>query len=162
MHRTNGDSFPQMAALAEEYQVRGLVVMVFKSDAENQRNSIPSKEQMQKTAGFIRNYKGPVELEAEDCFSQMRALMGQRFFGNRNRGLGRGCGAGSDGVSVQNCDYGRGYPLQSFGQRRSGYNPFHGGTFHRRTWHFYGQEISGFVGIHLRGREELPYGGKEF
>ncbi len=44
MHRTNGDSFPQMAALTEEYQVRGLVVMVFKSDAENQRNSIPSKE----------------------------------------------------------------------------------------------------------------------
>ncbi len=100
MHRTNADSFPQMVALAEEYGVRGLVVMVFKPDAENQRNSIPSKEQMRKTADFIRNYKGPVELEAEDCFSQMRALLGQRFFGNRNRGLGRGCGAGSDGVSV--------------------------------------------------------------
>lgn len=100
MHRTNADSFPRMVTLAEEYRVRGLVVMVFKPDAENQRNSIPSKEQLRRTADFIRNYKGPVRLEAEDCFSQMRALLGQRFFGNVNRGLGRGCGAGSDGVSV--------------------------------------------------------------
>lgn len=100
MHHTNADFFPQMVTLAEEYQVQELVLMVFKPDAENQRKSIPSKEQLRKTADFIRNYKGPVKLVAEDCFSQMRALLGQRFFGNINRGLGRGCGAGRDGVSV--------------------------------------------------------------
>lgn len=100
MHRTNADTLPRMAALAKKYRARGLVVMVFKPDAENQRNSIPSKEQLKRTADFIRRYKGPVKLEAEDCFSQMRALVGRRFSGNDNRGLGRGCGAGRDGVSV--------------------------------------------------------------
>lgn len=100
MHRTNADFFPQMVTLAEAYQVQELVLMVFKPDAENQRKSIPSQEQLRKTADFIRKYQGPVELTAEDCFSQMRALLGQRFFGNINRGLGKGCGAGRDGVSV--------------------------------------------------------------
>lgn len=100
MHRNNADSLPQMTELAEKYNVRELVVMVFKPDSQNQRKSVPTKEQLLKTARFMKDYRGPVELVAEDCFSQMRMLLGRSFIGNRNRGLGRGCGAGRDGVSV--------------------------------------------------------------
>ena len=49
---------------------------------------------------FIRNYKGKVILEIEECFSQLRAVNGERFFFNQNIGLSRGCGAGRDGFSI--------------------------------------------------------------
>ncbi len=100
MHSTNADDFENMVALAETYHVAEIAVMVFKPDALHQLPSVPSREQMKRVAQFIKRYQGPIHLEAEECFSQMRAMVGKRFFGNLNRGVERGCGAGRDGISI--------------------------------------------------------------
>lgn len=100
MHNSNADDFEELVKLAEEYNVSEVDVMVFKPDARNQRNTLPTLEQMRNTAAFIKQYKGQVKIEAEPCFSQMRALLGERFFVNLNRGIQKGCGAGRDGISV--------------------------------------------------------------
>ncbi len=100
MHSFNADDFEQMIRLAEEYQVSTLVVMVFKPDASNQLLSVPSKEQILQVAGLIKKYQGPVSIEIEECFSQMRAVVGERFFINKNVGIEKGCGAGRDGISI--------------------------------------------------------------
>ena len=104
MHASNADDFEEMIALAERYEVKELVVMVFKPDAAHQLADVPDREQMLKVAAAIKNYRKQegrrLSIEAEECFSQMRALLGERFLINLNRGVEKGCGAGRDGVSV--------------------------------------------------------------
>lgn len=100
MHSLNAEDFPQMLALAEEYHVSRLVVMAFKPDAAHQLSSVPDGEQIRKIAGWIKKYKGRVGIEVEECFSPLRALLGERFLINKNRGIDKGCGAGRDGISV--------------------------------------------------------------
>jgi pyrroloquinoline quinone biosynthesis protein E len=74
--------------------------MVFKPDASHQRKSVPSKEQIVRAAKLIKGYKGKVSIEVESCFSQLRALVLNSYFMNRNVGIERGCGAGRDAVSI--------------------------------------------------------------
>ena len=100
MHSYNADDFPEYVKLAETYRVSKIAVMAFKPDASHQLISFPSREQMEKVAAFIKGYRGPVHLEAEECFSQMRALVGRSFLMNKNTGISRGCGAGRDGFSI--------------------------------------------------------------
>lgn len=100
MHECNADDFPEMLKLAEKYGVSHLVVMAFKPDSSHQLRSYPSAEQMYTVADQIRNYKGPVTVGAETCFSQMNALVRRTFFGSLNLGVFRGCGAGRNGISV--------------------------------------------------------------
>lgn len=100
MHSFNADDFPAVLALAEQYGVQELVVLVFKPDADHALPSLPGESQVRELARWIRAYTGPVKIQAEPCFSQLRALLGQRFLTNLNRGISRGCGAGRDGISV--------------------------------------------------------------
>lgn len=100
MHDSNADTLEEMIALAEQYQVLSLRVMVFKPDASHQRKSVPSKEQLVRAAKLIKGYKGTVSIEIESCFSQLRALVLNSYFLNRNVGIERGCGAGRDAVSI--------------------------------------------------------------
>ena len=100
VHDSNADLLPEMLRLAEDYKVHGLMVMAFKPDSQNSLPSLPSREQMQALARQIRDYSGPLDLCIESCYSSLRALVGQSFFGNRNRGPFRGCGAGRDSFSV--------------------------------------------------------------
>lgn len=100
MHSFNADDFPAMVKLAEDYGVGKLVVLVFKPNSDYELPSVPDARQVQEVAKFIRGYRGPVKLSAENCFSQLRALLGQGFLGNINRGITRGCGAGREGISV--------------------------------------------------------------
>ena len=100
MHRCNADDLGAMIELAERYEVKALVLLAFKPDAAHQLNSFPSAEQLRAAARVIKAYKGPVSVTAEPCFSQLRALVGKRFFVNLNTGVSRGCGAGRDGISV--------------------------------------------------------------
>ena len=100
MHGCNAQDFTEMIRLAEEYEVKQLVVMVFKPDAAHQLPNVPNEEQMRSVAKQIKSYKGPIEIVVEECFSQMKALVGERFFVNLNRGIDRGCGAGRDGISI--------------------------------------------------------------
>lgn len=100
MHDSNADTLQDMIALCERYQVRSLCVMVFKPDASHQRKSVPSEEQFVRAAKLIKGYKGNVSIEIESCFSQLRALVLNSYFMNRNVGIERGCGAGRDAVSI--------------------------------------------------------------
>ena len=100
MHNSNADSLPDMLALAERYHVGTLMVMAFKPDSSHALPSLPTREQMHRTAELIRNYHGPVKIGVEACFSPMRALTCQSFFGNQNVGVLKGCGAGRDAISV--------------------------------------------------------------
>lgn len=100
MHSCNAGDFSKMIELAEKYGVRELVVMVFKPDASHRLPEVPDEAQLRSVADTIRAYKGKADIVAEECFSQMRALLGEKFFGNLNRGISRGCGAGRDGISV--------------------------------------------------------------
>lgn len=100
MHSFNASDFKDMLLLAEKYHAAGIVVMVFKPDADWQRPSMPSAEQILEIAKYIKEYKGPVRIEVEECFSQLRAILGKRFFVNLNQGISRGCGAGRDGISI--------------------------------------------------------------
>ena len=100
MHSNNAEDMQEMFRLAEKYHVADFAVMVFKPDASYQRPSIPSGEQILRAAKQIKGYSGPLHIHVEECFSQLRAVMGQRFFFNMNRGISRGCGAGRDGISI--------------------------------------------------------------
>lgn len=100
MHSHNAADFEGMMKLSEEYKVRALVVMVFKPDSSHQLPSVPDRKQLCRVADRIRKYKGVVEIEVEECFSQLRAILGERYLTNLNRGPCRGCGAGRDGISV--------------------------------------------------------------
>ncbi len=100
MHDNNADTLEDMISLAEQYQTRALCVMVFKPDASHQRRSMPSREQIIRAAKLIKGYKGKISIEVESCFSQLLALVRNSYLLNRNVGIGRGCGAGRDAVSI--------------------------------------------------------------
>lgn len=100
MHSHNTADFPNLIRLAETYGAAAVAVMVFKPDAAYQRKSMPCPEQIRWMAELIRKYQGPIEIVVESCFSQLRALLGDSYFVNPNRGIAKGCGAGRDGISV--------------------------------------------------------------
>lgn len=100
MHSFNADDFSNIIMLAERLEVFAIDVMMFKPDKNHQLPSVPTKAQLLSVAKIIKQYKGKVLIETEPCFSQMRALVGERFFFNQNVGISRGCGAGRDGMSV--------------------------------------------------------------
>lgn len=100
MHSYNADNFSEMLKLAEKYSVKNLAVLVFKPDSKHQLNSMPTFDQMRSLAAFIKTYDGPVNIQVENCFSPMKALLGQKALFNTNIGIAKGCGAGRDGISV--------------------------------------------------------------
>ena len=100
MHSHNADDLENMIALCERHAVKGLVILAFKPDSAHELNSYPTETQLRDAAKTVRKYKGSLEIEAEPCFSQLRALIKNGFLLNTNRGVSRGCGAGRDGISV--------------------------------------------------------------
>jgi pyrroloquinoline quinone biosynthesis protein E len=100
-HRHNVEDFPALIALAERCGVKTVVVMAFKPDSRHELPSLPSREQLMFLADFIKKYPaGPLKIGIESCFSPLRALVGQKFFVNLNRGIDKGCQAGRDSLSV--------------------------------------------------------------
>lgn len=101
MHRSNADLFPEMIALAEQYQVTAISIIAPKPTAAHELKTYPTAEQMYQVADQIKRYKGSVQLFVESCFSPMLALVGRnKFWGNTNRGPYKGCGAGRFSLSV--------------------------------------------------------------
>ena len=98
---TCDNDLSDMISLCERYQVKLLAILAFKPDSAYEWERFPSAAQMEEAARQIKAYRGPVEVGAESCFSQMRALLGRSALaGNLNRGIRRGCCAGRDQVSV--------------------------------------------------------------
>ena len=100
MHQSNADYLPEMVELGEKYQIKELVIMVFKPDSEHERKGLPTLAQLKAAAKIVKNHQGKIKVSVESCFTQLRVLLGERFWGNVNRGIDKGCGAGRDGISV--------------------------------------------------------------
>lgn len=100
MHSNNADDFENMVILAESYEVDEVVVMVFKPDSNNQIKSLPTYQQMLNVSKIIKQKDKKVKIIVEECFSQMKALINQTFFINKNVGVQKGCGALRDGISI--------------------------------------------------------------
>lgn len=101
MHRDTADLLDGMVALANEYQVEILVVMVPKPTAAHELDTYPTRGQIERVAQMVKRQPGGVRLTVETCFSQMLAIIGQnRFWGNLNVGRELGCTAGRTSLSV--------------------------------------------------------------
>lgn len=99
----NVADFPQMLALARKYGVKGVVVLETKPDARGQITAPMNRQQLNQLAAHLKNAAKKGEqpyIELEPCFSPLKALMGKSFFGNRNSGVNRGCGAGRSGAAL--------------------------------------------------------------
>ena len=102
-HSFNIDDFANVARLCAHYGVRVLTVLVFKPDSANKLESLPDKEQLKKLAKEITSLKKELpdlSIEAESCYSPLRAFMSQTFWGNSNVGIQKGCAAGRDAASL--------------------------------------------------------------
>lgn len=99
-HKSNIEDFPNVVALCKEYGVQKLVIIGFKPDSSHSLASAPTDDQLLQLADFIRHHDGTPNILVESCFSPLRAVTSQKFFGNINRGITKGCGAGRDGISV--------------------------------------------------------------
>ena len=102
-HQSNIEDFENMAKLCLRLGVKELVVMAFKPDSSHSMASAPSKESFLKLAQEIKRLQQELpglNIEAEGCYSPLRAFLGQKFFLNHNTGVSKGCGAGRDGASL--------------------------------------------------------------
>ncbi len=100
---SNIDDFPNMIKLCRQYNVPELIVIGFKPDSDYTLRLAPQKDQTKQLADMIKAFgrsDEPPTIGVESCYSQLKAVLGRRFFGNVNIGLHRGCGAGRDGMSV--------------------------------------------------------------
>jgi len=101
--RSNIEDFTNVAALCAKSGVKNLVVMAFKPDALHSMKSAPVREQLLELAQNITRLQEELfdlRIEVENCYSPLRALLGQRFLLNLNTGISKGCGAGRDGASL--------------------------------------------------------------
>ena len=69
----NAHDLPEMIALCEHYQVKQLDLLAFKPDSTHEWDRFPSAAQMEEAARQIKAYRGPGEVVAEPCLSQMKA-----------------------------------------------------------------------------------------
>ena len=100
VHSVNAADLPSMAALGESLGVRGIALLALKPDSSHALNAYPTACQLRSLARFIKDYRGPLVLATEPCFSPLLALLGEGFFLNRNAGIERGCTAGRDMIAV--------------------------------------------------------------
>ena len=102
-HRSNVGDFANVAAICAQLGIKKLVVIGFKPDSSHSLAGAPEEEQVLTLAQEIRRLRKELPdltIEVESCYSPLRALLGQRFFGNLNVGMSKGCGAGRDGASL--------------------------------------------------------------
>lgn len=102
MHRHTADTIEEMYEIAKEYYAKALVVLTPKPDATNQLNTFPTRDQLTYTADYIKhNQNGDTKIVVECCFSPLLALIGHnKLWGNLNRGIYKGCGAGRTVLNV--------------------------------------------------------------
>lgn len=102
MHRQTADYLPDMIDLAERYCVKCLVILMPKPDAHHELTSLPTVEQMEMAVDYAKRHKNTAtSVGIENCFSQLLALYCRNpFWGNLNRGVDKGCGAGINALNV--------------------------------------------------------------
>lgn len=101
MHQDAVEYLDEMVNLAERYGVYGIVIIEPRPSASGFMKSYPTSEQIRKVANRIRNNHSNVELIVQHCFSPLLALCSEnKLWGNRNRGVYKGCTAGICSMTV--------------------------------------------------------------
>ena len=101
MQDFNTDDFRNVVAIAEEYNVRNLVVLGLKPTSKKELEHYPTKEQIQEVAENICTYTGKVHIRVEPCFSSLNALLKERSNElSIHSPIYKGCLAGQGIVSV--------------------------------------------------------------
>lgn len=100
MHRDTSDYLPEMIQLAQEYDVKAIVIMSPKPTSRHELDTVPTKEQMERVAHLVKTTRKGFLL-VESCFSPLLAMVSEsKFLGNLNIGIFKGCGAGWRTLSV--------------------------------------------------------------
>ena len=101
MHRCTADCFVEMIELAEQYGVKGILIIGPKPSSKGDTSFQPSLHQMEQLVKVIKEYTGPVEILVQHCFSELKVLLGKSaLLGNTNIGKYKGCTAGTVSMSV--------------------------------------------------------------
>lgn len=101
MHSTNADDFPNFLQLAEDYNVAVINVIGFKPDSSNSMKTVPTVEQIVAVSNEMKQYRGPVTLSVETCYSNFLAIhLNTKLLGNLNITPDKGCAAGRTCISV--------------------------------------------------------------
>lgn len=101
MHQRTTDCFPEMLKLAEQFNVKGILIIEPKPNSKGETDFYPSLDQMEQIAKEIKEYKGSVEILIQHCFSGLKILLGKSaLLGNKNIGKYKGCTAGTVSLCV--------------------------------------------------------------
>lgn len=97
----NAADFPNMVSLAQDFKVKGIVVLVSKPDADYVLQANLNKENFLLLASYLKKHnQEELNIEVEPCFSPLRAYINNYYFYNRNIGVNKGCGAGRNAMAV--------------------------------------------------------------
>lgn len=101
MHSSNAYDFENLIYLAEHYKVELIDIISLKPDSQKAMKSFPTMEQIAHVSKLIKQYKGPVKIVIETCYSNFAAYhLETRLFGNLNITEYKGCMAGRKALSV--------------------------------------------------------------
>lgn len=97
----NAADFPELVRLAQSLDVKGIVVLESKPDANYTLQATLRPENFIMLAEYIKRHdQRTIPIEIEPCFSPLRAFIHRRFLGNANTGFDKGCGAGRSNLAV--------------------------------------------------------------
>ncbi len=101
MHSSNAYDFEKLVGLAEQYKVALIDIISLKPDSQKAMKTFPSMEQIAYISRFIKEYRGPVKIMIESCYSNFVAYhLDTKLFGNLNITEYKGCTAGRNSLSV--------------------------------------------------------------
>lgn len=97
----NIEDFPNLVSMAQNYGVKGIVVLESKPDASYVVQATLSEDNFLMLANFIKNHnQQAICIAVEPCFSPLRAYIYNAYLWNRNTGVNKGCGAGRNAMAV--------------------------------------------------------------
>ncbi len=101
MQDYNSDDFQNIVAIAEQYNVKNLVVLGLKPTSDNELKHYPTREQIYSVAKYICTYQGKVFIRIEPCYSCLNAAVKELSDGlSIHSPVQIGCIAGQGIVSI--------------------------------------------------------------
>ena len=73
MQDFNTDDFKNVVAIAEQHNVKNLVILGLKPTSKNELAHFPTRDQINSIAKYICDYRGKVNLRIEPCYSCLNA-----------------------------------------------------------------------------------------
>lgn len=97
----NVDDFPRLVKLAQDFGVKGIVILESKPDASYLLQATLSKDNFLMLANYLKKHdQQEICIAVEPCYSPLRAYINDYYLLNRNIGFDKGCGAGRNSMAV--------------------------------------------------------------